>query len=186
MKPKEALTKYPAIMYVVAGALVGMYLGYDVLPEIMPKADAPLSAEELRAVVAAQQQLEAKLAASVVAIDGVSAAKVQLSTPITSSGGHREASVTVTSASPLSEVQVAAIADQVASGVEGLEAGSITIIDAAGRTLNLRTVQEYAQKQFWTGIAANVSKVLGIIVALITMRYIVQAVHKKLLGELGR
>ena len=34
------------------------------------------------------------------------------------------------------------------------------------------------QKQFWTGIAINVAKILGILAALITMRFIIRSLGK--------
>lgn len=184
MKLAGTLTKYPSIMYVVGGVLLGLYLGYRMLPSLLPRESVPISAEELQPILAVQQQLEAKLAASVVAIDGIADAQVQLSTSLPRSRGHNKASVTVAiSAEPFSDVQVAAITEQVASGVDGLASGNITVIDAAGRTLNLHAMQQYAQEQFWTNLALNVTKILAIIAATITVRFIVQAIHKRLLGE---
>ena len=152
MKLAGTLTKYPSIMYVAGGLLLGLYLGYKMLPALLPSDPAPISAEELQPILDLQQQLEAKLAAKVMAIDGVASAQVQLSTSL--SGPRRsvgEASVTVTGA-PFSDTQLAAIADQVASGVSGLEAGNIIIIDAAGGTLNLRAMQRYQQEQFCSSL----------------------------------
>ena len=34
------------------------------------------------------------------------------------------------------------------------------------------------RKEFWTGIAINVAKVLGILAALITLRHVIQAIGK--------
>jgi hypothetical protein len=39
---------------------------------------------------------------------------------------------------------------------------------------------------FWTGIAINVARVLGILAALITLRFIVQAIGKGVGGEEGK
>ena len=185
MKMKETLTRYPSIMYVAGGLLLGLYFGYKMVPALLPRDAAPISAEELQPILALQQQLEAKLAAKVMSIDGVASAQVQLSTSLF--GSRRsvdKASVTVTGA-PFSDTQLAAIADQVGSGVSGLEAGNITIIDAAGGTLNLHAMQRYQVEQFWTNFAINVGKILGILAAAITVRFIVQAIHKKLLGQSG-
>ena len=186
MKLVETLTKYPSLMYVMAGALVGLFIGYQILPKQLPRDKGPIPAEELQSLLAVQQQLEAKLAISVLAIDGVEDAKVQLPARLSGSGGYNRASVTVASPSTLSDTKLAAIAELVASGVHGLESGNVIIIDAVGRTLNLRSVQQHAVEKFWTDIAINVSKIIGIIAALITVRYIVQAIHKKLLGESSR
>ena len=181
----ETLNKYPSIMYVTGGLLIGLFIGYQVLPKLLPRKTAPLSAAELQSVVTMQKQLEDKLAASIAAIEGVGDAQVQLSTPLSGSRRiHRKASVTVTAAdAPLADVQVAAITEVVASGIDDLLPGNVTVFDSAGRALNLEVVQEYEQKQFWTNIAINVCKILGILAAMITIRFIIQSIHKKMLGE---
>lgn len=181
----ETLNKCPWIMYLTGGLLIGLFIGYQVLPKLLPRKTAPLSTEELKPILAMQQQLEAKLAASIAAIEGVDDAQVQLSTPLSGSRRiHRKASVTIAPTdAPLSDVQVAAITELVASGIDDLEPGNVTVFDSAGRALNLNVVQEYDRKQFWTGIALNISKILGILAAMITVRYIIQSIHKKMLGE---
>ncbi|HIG55345.1 MAG TPA: hypothetical protein EYG11_23585 [Candidatus Latescibacteria bacterium] len=178
MNSAETLNKYSWIMYLTGGFLIGLFIGYQVLPKLLPREPQPLSAAELQPILALQQQLEAKLAASIVAIDGVTDAQVQLSTPLSGSRRiHRKASVTIAPTNtPLSDVQIAAIAELVASGIDDLKPGNITIIDSAGRALNMDAVQEYDRKQFWTNIAINISKILGILAALITVRYIIQAI----------
>jgi len=181
----ETLNKGPWIMYLTGGLLIGLFIGYQVLPKLLPRKTAPLSAAELQQVMATQKQLEEKLAASLSAIEGVDDARVQLSTPMAGFRRiHRKASVTVVAADgSLSEMQVAAIAEVIASGIDDLEPGSVTVINSAGRALNLEMVQEHEQKQFWKNIAINVSKILGILAAMITVRFIIQAIHKKMLGE---
>jgi flagellar biosynthesis/type III secretory pathway M-ring protein FliF/YscJ len=181
----ETLNKYPSIMYLTGGLLIGLFIGYQVLPKLLPRKTAPLTTAELQSVVAMQEQLEAKLAASITAIDGVGEAQVQLSTPLSGSRRiFRKASVTVAATdAPLSNVQVAAITEVVASGIDDLKPGNVTVFGSAGRALNLEVVQEHEQKQFWTNIAINVSKILGILAAMITVRYIIQAIQKKMRGE---
>ena len=65
MQLVETLTKYPSLMYVMAGALVGLFIGYQILPKKLPRDREPIPAEELQSLLAVQQQLEAKLAISV-------------------------------------------------------------------------------------------------------------------------
>lgn len=184
MQWAKTLENYPWIMYLVGGFLIGLFIGYQVLPKILPRKNASLTAAELQSILAVQQQLEAKLGTALNALDGVSDARVQLSTPLSSTKNlHRKASVTIPHSDALSAEQLATIAEQVASGVDGLLPGSITILDAAGRTLNTAAVAQHEKKIFWTNIAINVAKILGILAALITVRFIIQAIHKSILGE---
>ena len=184
MNSAETLNKYPFILYLAGGLLVGLFLGYKILPTLLPQ-NTPVPPAELQASLALQEQLEAKLAASVLALDYIAEARVQLSTPLSGARKiHRKASVVVApSDNALSAVQLVAISELIATGIDGLAAGSITILDTAGNTLNLHAVQQYERQRFWTDIAINVSKILGIIAALITVRYIIQAIHKGVLGE---
>lgn len=155
MQWAKTLENYPWIMYLVGGFLIGLFIGYQVLPKILPRKNASLSD-----------------------------ARVQLSTPLSSTKNlHRKASVTIPHSDALSAEQLATIAEQVASGVDGLLPGSITILDAAGRTLNTAAVAQHEKKIFWTNIAINVAKILGILAVLITVRFIIQAIHKSILGE---
>jgi|GEM_PF-966146 len=183
----NALNKYPFIMYLTGGLLIGLFIGYQVLPTLLPRKNAPLPAAELQTALVVQEQLETKLSANVAALDDIANAQVQLSTPFSGSRRiDRKASVTITptnASAPLSDAQLATIAELVSSGIDGLKPGSITIVDSAGNTLNLQAVEQYEQQQFWTNIAINISKILGIIAALITIRYIIQAIHKGVLGE---
>ena len=180
----ESLNKYPWVYYLAGGLLLGVFIGYQVLPSLIPRQANSTDALQ-QPNLAIQEQLEARLAASVKAIDGVTDAQVQLATPL--SGGrryHRKASVTLSLSDPeLSTQQMATIADLVASGVDHLEAGGVMLIDASGHTLNSEAVQQFEKQRFWTDIAINVAKILGIVAALITIRFIIQAIHKGVLGE---
>lgn len=179
----ERLNKYPWIMYLVGGWLVGLFIGYQVLPTLIPRKPSPTDAA-LQPILAVQEQLEAKLATSIKALDGIDDARVQLSTPLSGSTRiHRKASVTLTPTAALSDQQLTAITELVASGIDDLKADNILIIDTAGRTLNQEAVHASERKQFWTNIAINVSKILGILAALITLRFIIQAVGKGVSGE---
>ncbi|HCL29755.1 MAG TPA: hypothetical protein DIC52_15110 [Candidatus Latescibacteria bacterium] len=60
--------------------------------------------------------------------------------------------------------------------VDGLDSGDVTLIDGSGRHLNKKALVAQERKIFWTGIAINVAKILGILAALITMRFIIQTV----------
>jgi len=181
----ETLNKCPWIMYLTGGLLLGLFIGYQVLPKLLPPKTTPLTTEELQPILAMQEQLEAKLAKSIAAIDGVDKAQVQLSTPLSGYRRiHRKASVTIAPTSaPLSHVQIDAITELIASGIDDLQPGNVTVFDSTGRPLNLEMVHAYERKQFWTSIAINVSKILGIVAAMITVRFILRSIHQKILGE---
>ncbi len=174
-----------SILYLAGGLLVGLFIGYQVLPSLLPQKNAPLPSAELQAALTVQEQLETKLAANILTLDGIADARVQLSTPLSGARRmHRKASVVIApTGDALSDAQLATIAELVASGIDGLAANGITIFDFAGNTLNLHAVQQYERQRFWTDIAINISKILGIIAALITVRYIIQAIHKSVLGD---
>ena len=74
--------------------------------------------------------------------------------------------------------QLDGMATLVASLVEGVAPGQVTLIDGTGRQLNKSSIQEYEQKVFWTGIAINIAKILGILAALITVKFIIRAVGR--------
>ena len=86
--------------------------------------------------------------------------------------GGGTASVTLTfDDTGIKPEQLDTIAHQIAAGVDGLQAGFVSIFDSQGIQLNRRAVEEHERTQFWTGLAINVCKVLGILVALITLRF---------------
>ncbi len=184
----KTLNKYPWPLYLIGGLLIGLFVGYQVLPRVMPRKAALVTAAEATSQLKAQQQIEEKLAAALVFIEGVEDAQVQLSVALAGTKrAYAEASVTLTlTGAALSTEQLAGIAEQVATGVEGLKPGRIAIADASGRSLNREAVIAQERQQFWTDIAINVARVLGILAAMITMRYVIQAIGRGVLGEDGK
>ena len=151
----------------------------------MPKKTAPISADESASRLEAQQQIEQKLAEGLKRMDDIADAHVQLSASLAGTRrAHAKASVTLTLAdAELSAEQIAGIGEQVAAGVDGLKPGYIVIVDASGRSLNREAIMASERKQFWTDIAINVAKTLGILAALITVRFIIRAIGRHVLGE---
>ena len=165
-----------------------MFVGYRVLPQLMPRTTAPVSAADSASQIETAQRIEEKLAAGLVQLEAVKDAHVQLSVALAGTKRtHAKASVTLTLAGPqLSDEQVAGIAEQVAAGVSGLKPGHVAIVDASGRSLNRKAVTAQERKEFWTGIAINIAKILGILAALITVRYIIRGFSKCVPGEDGK
>ena len=181
----EAFKKRPWPLYLVGGLIVGMFVGYRVLPQLMPRTTAPVSAADSASQIETAQRIEEKLAAGLVQLEAVKDAHVQLSVSLAGTKrAHAKAAVTLTLAgAELSDEQLAGISEQVAAGVGGLKPGHVAIVDASGRSLNREAVMQQERKQFWTNIAINIAKILGILAALITVRYIIRAIGKSVLGE---
>ncbi len=181
----ETLNRYPWPLYLIGGLLIGLFVGYQVLPRVLPRKAALVTAAEATSQLKVQQQIEEKLAAALVFIEGVEDAQVQLSVALAGTKrAYAEASVIVTLiGAELSAEQLAGIAEQVAAGVEGLKPGRIAIADASGRSLNREAIIAQQRQQFWTNIAINVAKILGILAALITLRFVIQAIGRGVLGE---
>lgn len=59
MQWAKTLENYPWIMYLVGGFLIGLFIGYQVLPKILPRKNASLTAAELQSILAVQQQVAA-------------------------------------------------------------------------------------------------------------------------------
>ncbi len=163
------ISRHKSGTYLIAGFLVGCWIGHKVLPTMVffqPASSIP--AEETAAARDTREELEHRLAATLVEAGNIVSAKVLL-TPSAASvtlelGGHS-----------MEPEHVSTIARQIAASVEGLHAGKVSIFDTQGTHLNLRALQEHEQSQWWTKIAINVAKVLGILAALITLRFILQA-----------
>ena len=176
----ETIKKHPGPLYLAGGLIVGMTIGYQMLPHLIPWKTAPVTSAESASQLEAQRQIEEKLAAGLVRMEGVEDAHVQLSVALAGTRrAHAKASVTLTLAgAELYDEQLAGIAEQVAASVDGLEPGHIVIVDATGRMLNREAVMHQERRQFWTAIAINIAKVLGILAALITTRFIIQAIGR--------
>ena len=176
------LSRHLGTVNLVAGFLAGCWIGYQVLPAIVqPTLPAVGETAEARA---AREALERSLAVTLLQADNVVAASVHLvpgrqrrGVPLRLAGGT--ASVTLTfDSTGLRPGQLDAVVRQVASSAPGLEAGTVSIFDGQGNQLNQQSVGEYQRLQFWTDITISVAKVLGILAALITLRYIIRAVGK--------
>ena len=183
----ETLNRYPWPLYLIGGLFLGMFIGYQVLPQMMQRKAAPVTAADSASQLESQRPLEQKLAVGLVQIEGVEDAHVQLSVSLAGTRkAHARASITLTLAGADPSVeQLEGIAELVAASVGGLQPGLVTITDASGRSLNGEAVVQHERKLFWTGIAINVAKILGILAAMITIRFIVRSIHRQILGEDG-
>jgi|APSaa5957512622_1039677.scaffolds.fasta_scaffold57709_2 hypothetical protein len=181
----EAINRYPWPLYLLGGLFLGTFLGYQVLPQLLPKPAVVATEVESAPQLQARQQLETRLAAGLKQFAFVKDAHVQLSVSLAGTRkAHAKAVVTLTTTSTsLSEEQLHAIAEQVASGVNGMGIGVITILDASGQLLNGESVLRHERKVFWTGIAINVAKVLGILAALVTLNFVIEAIGRGVNGE---
>ena len=132
-----------------------------------------------------EDSIAAKLAASLMRLEAVEDADVQLSLSLVGTGrSHPKAAVTLNLAgAELSDQQLAGLTSLVTSGVEGLGPRHVVILDVSGRPLNAKAARIQERKEFWTGIAINVSKILGILAMLITLRFIIQAIGRGVAGE---
>jgi len=182
----EILNRYPWPLYLVVGLLTGTFFGYQILPKMIMRSDtAVVTATQSAAQLKTQRQVEEKLEASLALMEAIEEAHVQLSVALPGtqwsnpSGVVRpRASVTLNLAANLSEEQLATITDQVVSGVTGLRPVHIDILDTSGRSLNREAANIQERREFWTNIAINVAKVLGIIAMLIILRFIISCVRK--------
>ena len=148
-------------VYLFAGFLVGFWMGFKVQPALFQSSPPP-SAEETARAQSIRENLERELAATLTQWENIVTASVHLT--------DSAASATLTfSNDGTRPEQAEVIAQQIASGVDGLHAGQVSIFDAKGTQLNRRAVQEHESKQFWTGIAINLAKVVGILAALVTI-----------------
>ena len=158
-------------IFLLAGFLIGVWVGSSVLPTFRPL-KTPTTSEETVAEETAREKLQVDLEKTLMQSEHIVAASVHVT------GG--KAAVTVTFADgDFKPEQVSTITHQVAGAVGGLLPGAVAVYDSQGKHLNLRTNQEHEQKTFWTGVAVNVAKILGILVALITMKFMLVAFHKR-------
>ena len=164
------VSRHVVAVSLVAGTLIGIFVGAKVLPSFKSLNPTPPTAEETAAARDARKHLERDLAMTLLQSDNIVAASVHLA-------GNR-ASVTVTfSESGVRPEQVETIAQMIGTG-SGLQAGYVSVFDSKGTQLNRTAVQEFERRQFWTGLAINVAKVLGILAALVTAKFIIQTIQK--------
>ena len=157
-------------IYMLGGFLVGCFIGFKILPGLSPFAGAreEVNESEMQSI---REHLSRQIESTLEMSADIVAARVHFT--------HRAASATLTLTSEgLSEEQLASVTSQVASAVDGMSAGRVSVYDSDGKYLNLRAIQEHEQKEFWTRIAINVAKVLGILAALITLKFIIDSVGR--------
>ena len=160
------VTRHKVSMYLVTGFLLGCWIGYNVLPTVgFLRPAVPTPTEESAATRDAREKLEQALAMTLLQSENIVAARVHLT-----DGG---ASATLTfSTDGVTPGQVETIAAQIASGVDGLDAGRVLLYDSKGMQLNREAVQQFERREVWTGVAINVAKILGILAALVTLRFV--------------
>lgn len=109
-------------------------VGYELLD------DQGLTVSDFRQQVDYQRALEGELARTLMAMDGIRSATVHLVLPeeqlFTENQKAASASVLVDTARTLTATEIEAVTFLVASSVEGLETGGITVADASGAVLH--------------------------------------------------
>jgi flagellar M-ring protein FliF len=130
--------------------------------------------------VAYQRAIEARLAGTITAIDGVSSANVHLALPerdlFTDDGERASASVLlVTGNRTVSAMQVQAIVNLVSSAVEGLSPDQVSVADETGRVLAApgegsgalaleNDTQFRARQDYEASVEAKLEQLLGMVV----------------------
>ena len=165
----------------VGGCLVGMFALSGMFHVGTP---APPGDEDLRPLREAHGELQGELAESLLAFAGVVRAEVHISVPRTiEEAPTASVLLSLADGAELSPTQVEGMATLVSGAVAGMLPGDVSVVDTSGRELNLESRQQLEQKQFWTRLAINVAKILGILSVLITLRLILKAVGPRLIGK---
>lgn len=171
------LLRNQRLLYLLGGFLLGLFVGFRILPVWFP-AHLPAEKEQL-ALQHEAVDLASQVEAAVTELSFVETAKASLSLKLDRrSRRYGEAILTVDFKSKPSASQIKGLTTVAAGLVDGLDPGQVIVVDVDGNTLNLKSVQEHERKLFWTGIAINVAKILGILAALITIRYVIQAIGR--------
>jgi len=167
-------------IYFTVGLLLGIFLGYTVLHSFGTD-DAPLTSAQLEFRRAEMDRLEARVEASLSGLSSIAQADVSLSPALHPTRWHDvEATVVLTlSDDALTTDQIRGIAGLVAGATEGLDEGHVVLMDDTGLSLNAHLVQQAERKEFWTGVALNVAKILGILAALISVRAVLRCVTRR-------
>lgn len=180
----ETLSRYPWPLYLAVGLVAGFFVGYQVLPELRPRKIDLVKVEESAAQLESVRGIEEGIAADLARMQEVTDARVLLSVAVPGTKkAHPEASVTLDLSTQLSEEQLVGIAEKVANGVNGLVPLHVSISDASGISLNRETLMRQQTEQLWKDIAINVAKILGIIAALITVKFIIEAIGRGVMEE---
>ncbi len=173
--------RHIAAIYLLGGLLLGAFLGYTAPRPYVAEPIAE-SDEQRRTQL---DRFESRIEASLAALSSVKVVDVTLKDSVYPSGNKYMNGIVVLSMSspdPLSSTQVASITQLITASVDGLADRHVNLMDDTGRSLNLEQRQANERKRFWTGIAINVAKVLGVLAALITLRFIIQAIGKGIEG----
>lgn len=180
--PREQLYTTRALLAADGVAGPTRVPGYELLD------DQGLSVSDFRQRVDYQRALEGELSRTLTAMDGIASATVHLVLPEEELFAERQqpvtASVLLGTARTLTETEVEAVTFLVASSVEGLEVGDITVADASGTVLhapgdaggssvatnrNLRQTREFEQA-LAADIGALLERVTGGIPASVVVR----------------
>lgn len=177
-------TKNLGILYLLGGCFIGCFIGFKVLPTML-EPEVP-SAEIVLATQNARENIERNLAATLMLSDNIAAARVHLTAFRLDRNLIRGSAAAVTlsfEAGGLRPDQLNTIAHQISGGVHGFGAGDVSIFDALGVQLNREEVASHGRVKFWKTIALNVTKVLGVLAALITLKFIIEAIGKGVESE---
>ena len=170
-----SLTTY-MVLSVALGMFLGMFLGYEVLPSLLPREGPLPSGETLAALDEARTREESRLAASLEHLQMIEDVQVSVVRPAPGERrGAVSAVVTVTPVAPLNTQRVAQISDKAARTLDA-HPRFVSVYDHEGQHLNAEAQQAAEKLHLWTGIAINIAKVLGILAALITLRFMVQSI----------
>ena len=172
--------RHITVIYLMGGLLLGAFLGYTA-PRVVAEPVVENSAQRRAQLDGFESRIEASLAA----LSSVKVVDVTLKDSVFPAGKHYMSAVVVLSVSgpePLSSTQVANITQLITTSADGLADHRVNLMDDTGRSLNLEQRQADERKRFWTGIAINVAKVLGVLAALITLRFIIEAIGKGIEG----
>lgn len=176
MSIASAIIGNQRLLHLIGGFAVGAFVGLKVLPVWF--AVAPPDEAQLQALRTQAAELEPRIEQVLLGLDHVERAEARLLLSL----DHRlrrqgEVAITVRLTSEPTPDQIEGMTTLVTS-VAGLRPGDVVFVDGGGRHLNKDALMQLEQKQFWTGIAINIAKILGILAALITMRFVIRAVGK--------
>ena len=125
--------------------------------------------------------MRARSKASLAALSIVKVVEVTLNDSAFPSGKHYMKAIVVLSMSgpdSLSSSQISNIAQLVRTSVDGLTDHHVNLMDDTGRSLNHEQRRASERKKLWTRIAINFAKVLGVLGALVVLRFIIEAIGK--------
>lgn len=161
--------RYQGTLNLLIALLIGCWIGFKILPGLSFFRPTQPTVEENVRLQALRSDLEKKLEETLKLSPNILDAHIHLA--------KGTASVTLQfGKTEVSSNQIESIANQVAAGVDGLHAGQVSIFSSDGIQLNRQSIESYDRRQWWKDLAITVGKVLGILAALVTLRYIIQSV----------